>query len=82
MQARLDALASGAESPESVEGWAMEYLLFDDPQIYPEVTDATVWEALLLMSGAGGLTGPSTYLHGSDDFQAWAEAFREKCKGA
>ncbi len=79
MQARLDALASGAKSPESIEDWAMEYLIFDDPEIYPEVTDATVWEALLLLSGAGTLVAPATHLHGPEDFLAWAEAFRKKC---
>jgi hypothetical protein len=53
--------------------WATEYVVFDDPQLYPEVEDAAVWEALQALSGADLPATDREFLHGAEDFAAWRE---------
>jgi len=77
---RLEGLASGAISPTEAVDWANEYAIFDDPQVYPEVRDELVWEAIVLLTGADLKDSPKSYLHGPDDFRAWADHIRERIK--
>ena len=78
--ARLEGLASGDVPPTEVADWANEYLVFDNPQMYPSVQDELVWEAIGLLAGADLKDGPKSYLHGPDDFQVWAGRIRERIK--
>src|SRR4051812_5285543 len=52
--ARLDALIANddATSRSETADWAMEYIEYDDRQIYPEIRDAEVREVLHALSGA------------------------------
>jgi hypothetical protein len=74
----LEDLASGVISPREAAEWAIEYMIFENPQIYPEVRDKLVWEAIKLLAGADLKDSPGLYLHGPEDFQAWANHLRDR----
>jgi hypothetical protein len=70
---RLLELSSGQVSREDMEDWAAEYVVYDDSQIYPDIDDPPVWDAILALAGCATLLGPNDYLYGPEDFRAWAE---------
>ena len=69
----LKKLESGKATRAEVSEWASEYILFENEQIYPEVSDPKVWQALQHLMGADLRDGPHSYLHGEDDFKAWRD---------
>ncbi len=73
--ARLAALATqdDATSRSEASDWAMEYLVYDDPQIYPEIRDSAVHDALVSLSGADTPTTDRPFLFGPADFRAWRD---------
>jgi hypothetical protein len=68
---KINDLIAGKISREEVSTWATEYILFDDPQIYPEIDDAVVWNAIKHLSGADLITTDRPYLYGITDFEEW-----------
>ena len=74
--ARLDALAADPSSATraTVADWAAEYLRFDDPQLYPDVSDPVVWDALVALSGADLPSTDRPFLHEAPDFASWRAA--------
>ena len=68
---RIEQLLSGELSRDDVSRWAAEYLVFDDPQIYPEITDPRLHQALDRLSGADAPSTDRDYLYGEDDFADW-----------
>ena len=72
---RLAALATrdDAMSRSESSAWAMEYLVYDDPQIYPKILDSAVHDALVSLSGADTPTTDRPFLYGPDDFRAWRD---------
>lgn len=75
VEKKLVDLAEGRITREAADKWASQWVLGDD-EMEP-VMDKLVWEALGCLFGAESKTGPNTYLHGAEDFQAWLENFRE-----
>ena len=73
---RIDAILSGELSRAEVAGWASEYIVYDEPQIYPAVSDPVVFEALEKLMGADLMNAPSEYLHDEQNIKSWLEALR------
>jgi hypothetical protein len=73
VRARLEELIadSSASARDSVAAWASEYLLFDNPQVYPRIDDQDVWEALANLAAANMISTDRPYLYGTGDFTAW-----------
>ena len=74
--AQFDALAADP-SPAmraAIADWATEYLVFHDPALYPDVTDAAVQDALVALSGADLPSTDRPFLHGPQDVAAWRAA--------
>lgn len=69
----LRSLIQGHKTREEVSAWATEYIVFDDPAIYPEVEDEAVWEALEALTGANLISTDRPYLYGAEDFQNWLD---------
>ena len=69
--ARPRALAEGFATREEVARFALPYILYDDPQLYPEVADPAVWNALQQLVGAALPTTDREFLHGPEDFASW-----------
>ncbi|MGW7275474.1 DNA-binding protein [Streptomyces sp. NPDC054864] len=67
----LRSLAAGTSTPEEVSEWALRVMESDAPELREE----RIWTALDRLSGADLLVGPGEYLHGKEDFGAWAEEF-------
>jgi hypothetical protein len=51
----------------------MEYIVYDNPQIYPQVEDLVVWDALIALSGADLPSTDRQYLYEIEDFQQWLD---------
>lgn len=75
--ARIGVLLRTETSREAVAEWAQAYLLFEDPQLYPEVHDQRVWSALQALSGADLRTPDRQYLHEAEDFRHWLDELWE-----
>jgi hypothetical protein len=43
---KLTDLVNGVVSFEYVSDWATEYVVYDNPEIYPEITDQVVWDSI------------------------------------
>ena len=69
---RLLDLADGKTGRDEVEDWAAEFVIYDNAQLYPEIDDSEVWNALVAMAGCATLVAPDDYLYGAEDFRAWA----------
>ena len=63
-------------SREIISDWAIEYMLFDNPQIYPKIEDSSVWDAIQLLGSVDLKTDKGAYLYGTTDFQAWLTEFK------
>ena len=76
--ARLEALLAdhSAAARENAAAWAVEYILFDDPQLYPEVRDAAVWNALTQLAGVDLRDAPDLFLHETEDVAVWLDELR------
>ena len=68
----LARLASGDVSREAAAEWAGEYVVFDDPELYPVIEDRVVWQALKDLSAADKRMGESQYRYDGRDFKEWA----------
>ena len=77
---RLLDLADGNSRRDQAEDWAAEFVIYDDPQLYPEIDDPMVWDAIKAMAGCATLIAPDDYLYGAEDLRAWA-ALLEKSNG-
>jgi hypothetical protein len=75
----LENLAAGRVSPSDANDWAMEYVLFDDRQIYPQITDEVVWRGISWLCGADMMAGPDSPLYGRSDFVAWLDDYNLRC---
>jgi hypothetical protein len=67
------ALIERQKTPEEVSNWATEFIIYDDPQIYPEVNDSVVWEALKALAGADLPSTDRKYLYEATDFEEWLQ---------
>ena len=76
---KLYELQKGNITVEEVSNWATEYVLFDDPQIYPEIEDPLVWETICKLSGSDSRISEGTYLYSGEDFERWLAEFEKKC---
>ena len=72
----IESLIKGNITRQEVAEWAAEYVTYDDPQIYPEINDKAVWEALVALVGADQPSTDRPYLYELADFQAWLEALK------
>lgn len=66
----ISQVFEGEMTREEVSEWAAEYMLFDNPQIYPEIEGETVWNALVQLAAADHL-GDGGYLYGDQDLRGW-----------
>ncbi|MGB7656601.1 MAG: hypothetical protein WBL74_14095 [Novosphingobium sp.] len=74
---KLEALANDLLSREEASRWAEEWVLADHvPGRDVQIDDWAVWESLKLILGADLDGGDRKYLHGREDFVAWAEALQ------
>lgn len=74
---KLEALANDLLSREEVSRWAEKWVLADQISgVDVQINDWAVWESLKLMLGADLDGGDRQYLHGQEDFRAWAEALQ------
>ena len=64
---------------EEVSEWASEYILYEDPQIYPPVEDMIVWNAIVNLYGSDAKLDPDTYLHRKENIKQWLKNFRKQC---
>ena len=76
IEARLEKLVAGELPRAEAADWATEFITFDDPQIYPSVSDPIVWEAIVKLSGADLEVSPGEYLHQEGDFSDWLQKVR------
>ena len=76
LTARIERLIRAELSRAEASDWAAEFLLYDDPQIYPEISDEAVWCALKQLSGADLLVSERVYLHDENDFASWLAELR------
>ena len=76
---KLYELQNGNITIEEASNWATEYVLFDDPQIYPEIKDQLVWETICKLSGSDLQISKGTYLHSVGDFESWLAEFEKEC---
>lgn len=76
VEVRLERLVRGDADLAEVADWAMEFIICDDPQLYPEIADAAVWRALTALSGADLPTTDREYLHDENDFRSWLGELR------
>ena len=68
---RVRTLLEDESQRHEVATWASEFIVYDDPQLYPEVTDPVVWEALLRLAGADLPSTDREFLHEAVDFEVW-----------
>jgi hypothetical protein len=68
---RLEELVRGEAARSEVADWAAEFITYDDPQVYPEISDSAVWRALTHLAGADLPTTDREFLHDENDFSAW-----------
>ena len=70
---RLTALIQddSAEARAAAADWAGEYIRFDDPQIYPEIKEPALWEAIGLIASADLISTDRPFLYGPEDFASW-----------
>ena len=73
---KINDLIAGEISREEVSTWAKEYILFDNPQIYPEIDDVVVKDALENLSSADLISTDRPYLYEITDFKEWLKALR------
>ena len=67
----LTRLETGDVTRSEASEWASEYVLFEDPQLYPKVENPKVWQALQRLMAADLKDTPGSYLYGEADFKAW-----------
>jgi hypothetical protein len=82
VEAKLVDLINGVITREEVSEWASEYIVYDDPQIYPEVENPVVWDAICKLSGADSISTDRLYLHGPEDFRIWLDEIRDNKMGS
>ncbi len=73
----FDALIRGTQSRESLEDWARTRIAANDARdlrFDPPNDEARLWRAITYLSGVGLRSAPGSYLHTTEDF----EAFRRK----
>jgi len=58
-------------SREEIASWAIEYVTYDNPQIYPEINDEIIFETIKNLSGADLTATDRPYLFGVEDFEEW-----------
>lgn len=75
---RLAGLIRGELARADVADWASEFLTYDDPHLYPEVSDRAVWRALQQLSGTDLPTSDRDYLYDEDDFAIWLRELRDR----
>jgi hypothetical protein len=73
LRVKLEALINDQISRKDVSDWAEEYITYDDPQIYPEIEDETVWDTIVKLAGADLTTTDRPYLHDKIDFENWLD---------
>ena len=70
---RLRELIRDPAAREASADWATEFIVFDDPQIYPPVEDPMVSEMLQRLSAVDLPSTDRRYLYEEADFVAWLE---------
>jgi hypothetical protein len=73
----FDALIRGTQSREGVEDWARVRMVANDARdlrFDPPNDEARIWDAIMYLLGVGLRSAPGSYLHSTEDF----EAFRRK----
>ncbi len=75
----LNELQNGHKTADEVSSWAMEFVLYDDPQICPEITDQLVWETIHMLSGSDLQISDGIYFHSGEDFESWLIEYDKKC---
>ena len=75
---RIQALLvdSSPSARDKASEWASEFVVFDDPAVYPVVDDPVVWEAIVKLSGVDLPTTDREFLLGPEDFREWLTAVR------
>ena len=73
---RLLDVLNGSLTREACADWALEYILFENPQIYPEAPHPEPFNSLRLLMGIDSLTAPGEYLYGEVDLRAWLQDMR------
>lgn len=68
---KLKLILQGKLSREEVADWASEYVMQDEPNI----SDETVWELLLVVSGVDLQDSPDEYLHVEQDIKDWIDKY-------
>jgi hypothetical protein len=74
---RLRALIDGAVTRAEVAAWAAEYILYDNPQLYPKVGNERVWRALAQLAGVDLPSTDRPFLYGECDFRHWLRELGE-----
>ena len=77
---RMELLIAGQMSRDEIADWAKEFIFYDNPQIYPEVSDLVVFDMLTTLSGADSPSTDREFLYGEEDFVAWLSELRTKIK--
>ena len=72
-------LENGAMSLEDASDWAAEFVMYDNPEIYPEISDQVVWNAIDTLHGADMKVSVNEYLYGNEDIKNWLVEFDHKC---
>ncbi len=67
----LESLIQDETKRREISEWAGEYIIFDNPQLYPEVTDPAVWRTLKFLMGADLISTDREFLHTVEDFREW-----------
>ncbi len=75
--AKMDQLRDGLVSPEDASDWARKWIVADQEGIEVRIEDWAVWDALMVLFGCDMKHGNERpYLHGQEDFAAWAAELR------
>lgn len=69
----LRELIRNPATREATAEWASEYIVFDEPQLYPRVEDPVVSEMLQRLSAVDLPSTDRRYLYAETDFVAWLE---------
>lgn len=77
VEAKFVDLINGVITREEASEWATEYIIYDDPQIYPEIENPVAWCAICKLSGADSISTDRLYLYGPEDFKIWLGEIRD-----